>query len=87
LHDQSNLVRRPYNRIQQWDWCKVAEGMDVGGNLRAFKASFVVLGLRNGKPAAAKGPTATAGKPASFPARCAGVPDETVSPRRTLPVC
>lgn len=30
---------RPYNRIQQWDWCKVAQGMDVSGNLRAFKAS------------------------------------------------
>ncbi len=33
---------RPYNRIQQWDWCKVAEGMDVSGNLRAFKASAEV---------------------------------------------
>lgn len=30
---------RPYNQIPSWDWCKIAEGMDTDGNLRAFKAS------------------------------------------------
>lgn len=36
---ESEIHDGPYNRIQQWDWCKVAQGMDVSGNLRAFKVT------------------------------------------------